>query len=791
MSLSSAAFFLLSLQFFTQPNYLPIAGWCYLGMGIAWALAVLSNHYEHKYEIRSSSAIYAFYVLSLATSLYTIRTLFGLESAEGSAYLTLIISSSFLIIGFIVEAWPRGSTKVQKASRVGLYEKANLGSRLIFSFYYPFIKIGLTRGLTQEDLLGQLPKEMEIEVAYEKLESAWKARLRKRKSAQETPSLFVTILISSWPVLIPVLLSRIAIVLFSYTLPVLLKELLGYLETYESKPLSYGITLAICMFISSLMASLLSTYNRYQMILIGVKTRAGLIAMIYRWTMLAGVTVMLVLIPIQTWQARVIKRMQREKLKAMDQRIHMTTDVLASMKIIKLYGWGSAFMDRILEIREQELEALRKMGVVQAFMSIIFISSSLIISLITFSVYALWGGPDFTPGQLTPQTVFVSMTLFAMLKGPIASLSDVTTSTIGVLVATKRIQNFLLREEVNDEDILRFDNLPRDQSEPVISFKDATFSWTGPIEGEARILDKKNLLLAGRDCSSQVSIPPALQSINLSICRGSLAAIVGRVGQGKSSMLSALISDMYKIHGRVQVSGKIAYVPQQAWIINKTLRENILFGNEYDEEKYNRVLYSCGLGPDLAILPGGDMTEIGERGINLSGGQKQRVSLARAAYCEADIYLMDDPLSAVDAHVDKHLWDNVIGPKAENGTYSDLMTSKKAFYRLIKEYSIQERRKSQSGPSEIKKRKECEGAGAETAAVISEITSEDGAIMTDSTEETVAKQKPMDEKKNTNAQLITVEVLKQDAAGFGIVLKYAKAVSRMPSTDKPLVEILD
>ncbi|KAF9352690.1 Multidrug resistance-associated protein 1 [Mortierella sp. AD094] len=507
----------------------------------------------------------------------------------------------------------------------------------------------------------------------------------------------------------------------------------------------------------------------------------------------------------------------------MDQRVNMTTDILASMKIIKLYGWSAAFMTRILAVRQKELEALRKMGIIQAFMSIIFISSSLLISLVTFSAYALWGGPNFTPGQLTPQTVFVSMTLFAMLKGPIASLSDATTSTIGVLVATKRIQNFLLKEEVNDKDILRFDSLPRDPLEPVISIKDATFSWTGPIEEKPRIVDERSTLLSEQDNISQLTILPTLQSINLAIGRGSLTAVVGRVGQGKSSLLSAMISDMYKIQGKVQVSGKVAYVPQQAWIINKTLRDNIVFGKEYNEARYKRVVFACGLEPDLAMLPAGDMTEIGERGINLSGGQKQRVSLARAAYSDADIYLLDDPLSAVDAHVDRHLWNNLLGPSGllceksrvlvthgihhlrevdqvvllnngvieENGHYSDLMVSKKAFYRLIKEYSILERRKSQSTIACSKKdtnhrRKSTDVAEtvtiaeAETPGDISESSLDDGVSETSTsdphTEEAAAPQEIKDEKKDTRAELIAAELMKEGEVGYGVVIDYAKAV---------------
>lgn len=171
-----------------------------------------------------------------------------------------------------------------------------------------------------------------------------------------------------------------------------------------------------------------------------------------------------------------------------------------------------------------------------------------------------------------------------------------------------------------------------------ITVKNATFSW-------AR------------------SDPPTLHGITFSIPEGSLVAVVGQVGCGKSSLLSALLAEMDKVEGHVAIKGSVAYVPQQAWIQNVSLRENILFGRQLQERYYKAVIEACALLPDLEILPSGDRTEIGEKGVNLSGGQKQRVSLARAVYCNSDIYLFDDPLSAVDAHVGKHIFENVVGPK--------------------------------------------------------------------------------------------------------------------------------
>jgi ABC-type multidrug transport system fused ATPase/permease subunit len=382
----------------------------------------------------------------------------------------------------------------------------------------------------------------------------------------------------------------------------------------------------------------------------------------------------------------------------------------------------------VTNYRNRELKVLRKMGISFAFMTIMFSSVTLLMALVSFSVYAVAGGPGGTPGDINSRAIFVSITLFGILNRPIGMLSHITGETIGLLIATRRIQKYLLEEELGDDHIERSETLPTDLSQPVIEVQDGIFSWESPEKAnESLEKDIKETKEGKQDATSHSREPssesrhqgPTLKNINLAVQRKHLTAIVGRVGQGKSSLLHAIIGEMYAIQGKVRRFGRLAYAPQQAWIMNATLRDNILFGSTFDQEKYNRIIYAAGLIPDLDILPAGDLTEIGERGINLSGGQKQRVSLARAVYQDADIYLLDDPLSAVDAHVDQHLWEHLIGPNgllkdktrllithgihhlsevdqivvlkdgsiSETGRYQELLDSKKAFYQLIQDYS--------------------------------------------------------------------------------------------------------
>lgn len=232
----------------------------------------------------------------------------------------------------------------------------------------------------------------------------------------------------------------------------------------------------------------------------------------------------------------------------------------------------------------------------------------------------------------------------------------------------KRLNKFLNSDETVPYVHRKMDSIN------AISMTNATFSWERiPLESRKEILSQKPK-------ANQLT----LSRINLSIKKGSLVAVVGNVGSGKSSLLYSLLGEMQKISGSVNISDdqQLAYVAQQAWIQNETVRGNILFGQEYDQKRYQRVIEACALKSDFEMLTGGDMTEIGEKGINLSGGQKQRVSIARACYSNSNLFLFDDPLSAVDSHVGKHIFDQVISSESGilSGTTRVLVTN--ALYML-------------------------------------------------------------------------------------------------------------
>lgn len=239
---------------------------------------------------------------------------------------------------------------------------------------------------------------------------------------------------------------------------------------------------------------------------------------------------------------------------------------------------------------------------------------------------------------MTTELVFPALTLFNILTFPLAILPMVITAIVEASVAVNRLTSFFTADELQTDAVI-YQDAASEPGEETVRIRDATLTW-----------NKEE----GRN---------ALEGISFSACKGELSCIVGRVGTGKSSMLQAMLGDLWKINGEIVVHGTTAYVAQQSWVMNATIQENIVFGHRWDPSFYELTIKACALIDDFRTLPDGDQTEVGERGISLSGGQKARLTLARAVYARADVYLLDDCLSAVDQHVGRHIINNVLGHK--------------------------------------------------------------------------------------------------------------------------------
>jgi len=311
-----------------------------------------------------------------------------------------------------------------------------------------------------------------------------------------------------------------------------------------------------------------------------------------------------------------------------DKRIEQLSEILNNVKLLKFFAWEKPFIERITETRQLEIDKLKRVSYWNAGSNILWSSAPMIVAAFCFSFYTLISSSN----TFNAKTAFVSLYIFNILRYPMGILPQVLSILVRTNISLKRLSQFLSAEELPARNTSNTCS-----AENIVNIENATFTWN-------------------------LNEEPTLKQINMKISKGSLVAVVGQVGSGKSSLFSAILGDMYQTRGTITVSGSLSYVPQTAWIQNTTLKQNILFVSQDDQNKYRRIISSCALQPDIDILPAADHTEIGEKGVNLSGGQKQRVSLARAVYQDSDIYLLDDPLSSVDAHVAQHLFQQVIGP---------------------------------------------------------------------------------------------------------------------------------
>ncbi|XP_006652712.1 ABC transporter C family member 9 isoform X2 [Oryza brachyantha] len=337
----------------------------------------------------------------------------------------------------------------------------------------------------------------------------------------------------------------------------------------------------------------------------------------------AGLAATLAIMACNIPLTRMQKRLQAKIMGAKDGRMKSTTEVLRSMKILKLQAWDMQYLKKLEALRNEEYNWLWRSVRLSALTTFIFWGSPAFISSITFGACILMGIP------LTAGTVLSALATFRMLQDPIFTLPDLLSVFAQGKVSADRVAKYLQEEELKYDAVIE---VPRNDTEYDVEIDHGIFSWE--LE----------------------TTSPTLKDVELKVKRGMKVAICGMVGSGKSSLLSCILGEMPKLAGTVKVSGTKAYVPQSAWILSGNIRDNILFGNPYDKEKYDKIIQACALTKDLELFANGDLTEIGERGINMSGGQKQRIQIARSVYEDADIYLFDDPFSAVDAHTGSQLF---------------------------------------------------------------------------------------------------------------------------------------
>ncbi|KAI0710130.1 P-loop containing nucleoside triphosphate hydrolase protein [Earliella scabrosa] len=418
---------------------------------------------------------------------------------------------------------------------------------------------------------------------------------------------------------------------------------------------------------------------------------------------LAGFSLFLLIIPIQERVMSFQFRTGKKSLKWTDRRAKIILEVLGAMRVVKYFCYEQPFLKRIFDVRRNELKGTRKIQVARSANIAAAYSVPVLAATIAFVTYTA------TAHEFDVAIIFASLSLFQLLRQPLMFLPRALSATTDAQNALVRLTRVFRAETRGDaEDAVEIDRAQKH----ALEVRGATFVWeesaaAGDVLGNP-VKKEKEKGGAGKDGAGggmgsatplNVGPPFQLKDVSMLVPRGTLVAIVGSVGR-YSSLLQGLIGEMRKVQGHVSFGGRVAYCSQTAWIQNATLRENVLFGQPYDEDRYWKAIEQACLLPDLQLLADGDLTEIGEKGINLSGGQKQRVNIARALYYDADIVIFDDPLSAVDAHVGKALFADAIigalrnrgktvilnGRIEEQGTYTELMANGKEFARLVQEF---------------------------------------------------------------------------------------------------------
>ncbi|EKM58203.1 uncharacterized protein PHACADRAFT_116921 [Phanerochaete carnosa HHB-10118-sp] len=426
---------------------------------------------------------------------------------------------------------------------------------------------------------------------------------------------------------------------------------------------------------------------------------------------LAGFAFFVLCTPIQTHVMRRLMGLRQKSMTWTDKRAKLLQELLGGMKIIKFFAWEIPYLKRIGEFRMKELKYIRSLLMIRAANNAVAISLPVLASVISFVVYSLSGH------TLQPANVFASLTLFQLLRLPLMFLPLSFSAIADAKNALGRLYGVFEAETLTDTKVQDAD------MDVAVMVEHGDFTWDAPPpEHESKKKGKKDKAESKPvDTSAQPEKVFSLKDINMEIPQGQLTAIVGPVGTGKTSLLEALIGEMRRTHGEVRFNGSVAYCPQSAWIQNATIRENITFGRPFDERRYWKAVRDACLETDIDMMPNGDLTEVGERGISLSGGQKQRINICRAIYVDADIQIFDDPLSALDAHVGKSVFNNVFlsaiagktrilvthalhflpqvdyiytvvdGRVAERGTYAELLARDNgAFARFVREFGAKE-----------------------------------------------------------------------------------------------------
>uniref|UniRef100_A0A674ET19 Cystic fibrosis transmembrane conductance regulator n=1 Tax=Salmo trutta TaxID=8032 RepID=A0A674ET19_SALTR len=662
----------------------------------------------------------------------------------------------------------------------------------------PLFRIGYKRRLEEDDMYKVLPEDGSERLG-EELQRHWDHEVQKAAKDLRPPKLTKVLIKCYWKPYAVLGIFTLIEEVIKVIQPVFLGKLIQYFEKYDPDNMdalyeAFGYAAGVCL--STLILAITHHLYFFHVQRSGMKMRVAMCHMIYKkalclssaamgktttgqivnllsndvnkfdevtiflhflwvgplqaaavlgllWveigpSCLAGMAVLVILMPTQTMFGRLFSKFRSKTAALTDNRIRTMNEVVSGIRIIKMYAWEKPFSALVNDVRRKEISKIMSSSYLRGLNMASFFAASKIIVFITFTVYVLLGN------TISASRVFVAVSLYSAVRLTVTLFFPSAIEKLSeTRISVRRI---------------------KEKQEPNVEIQDLICYW---------------------DTSQDA---PSLQNLSLTVKSEQLVAVIGPVGAGKSSLLSAILGELPHDKGVLKVKGQLTYASQQPWVFPGTIRSNILFGKALHPQKYEKVLRACALKRDMELLPDGDLTVIGDRGATLSGGQKARVNLARAVYQDADIYLLDDPLSAVDAEVGRHLFEQCIcgilknkprilvthqlqylqaanqilvlkeGHMVARGTYSELQRSGVDFTSLLK--------REEEGP-------QAPGVETESRSPCSRTLSQNSVVSHTSSIRSVkdgTEQLPVEP-----VQTVVEESRSEGTIGVGLYVKYLKA----------------
>nr|XP_020443413.1 LOW QUALITY PROTEIN: multidrug resistance-associated protein 4-like [Monopterus albus] len=577
--------------------------------------------------------------------------------------------------------------KASQYAKTNPAAKASLLSKIFFWWLNPLFHTGYKRRLEEDDMYEVLAEDRSERLGQD-LQRYWDLEVQKATKEMRSPRLTKAIIRCYWKPYAMLGFFTFVEEAIKVIQPVVLGKMIQFFENYNPnnmkafyETLGYAAALSLC----TLSLALLHHLYFYHVQRAGMKIRVAMCHMIYKkalclsslamgktttgqivnllsndvnkfddvtiflhflwvgplqaaavvgllWmeigpSCLAGMVVLMFLMPMQTMFGRLFSKFRSKTAVLTDSRIRTMNEVVSGIRIIKMYAWEKPFAALVSDVRRKEISNIMKSSYLRGLNMASFFCASKLILFITFTLYVLLGN------TLSASRVFVTVSLYTAVQLTVTLFfPSAIEKLFESCVSVRRIEEFLVLDDITKGSTV----LSQHQKDAGVEIQDLVCYWDKSLDA------------------------PSLQNVSFSLNPKQLLAVIGPVGAGKSSLLSSILGELPSEKGLLKVKGQLTYAAQQPWVYPGTIRSNILFGKEMNPQKYERVIKACALKRDLELLPDGDLTLIGDRGATLSGGQKARVSLARAVYQDADIYLLDDPLSAVDAEVGRHLFQQCI-----------------------------------------------------------------------------------------------------------------------------------